>query len=780
MDSGYFYDEAKEYVITDMFPRRKWLNYLWNDTAVCACDQFGFGTAWSVINGKRRGIEGGERNLTLHGGERLVYIKDTETGEVYAANRNYGKLPFDTFECRVGLGYQKVIGEYKGVHTEFTVLVPLNGNAVQFNIKITNTGAGERRLQAYFYAQPKTENGGHEAYAQADFDKTLNGIYYDTTGYRLETEYIKSYLASDKKINSYAVTANAFKGLYNDYTHPAGVESEKLCDCGSTFEEAYAGTFQFVLNLQAGETFETTVACGFGKTYEDCAAGAKMYADSAEFARQLRLLKEKNAESLNVFMLNCPDKYVDSVVNIWLKRQLSLGKDWGRLYGRGFRDVMQDTSAFVSLDPALARKRIPEILKHQYEDGNPIRMFEPDYTAPYNDSAAWIPATVLAYLYETGDVSVLDEKIPYLKGDSFENAYAPDGFVPYRGTEEEYTVFDHVKRAMEYLYSSRGKRGLILFRHGDWNDSMNGVGLQGKGESVWLTLATIKAYNEYIEILEFCGKDDMTAEYEARREELKAAVQKYGVDGDHLLYGYNDYDEKIGADENEYAKIYLNPQTWAVLAGAFDRSTLEKYMDAVERRLSCNFGYVQCAPSYREGTEHIGRVSYFKEGLIENGSVYNHGVAFKIVADCLLGRGDKAYETLKKISYDNPKNAGNGVEPYAFSNMYIGPENKYLSGYAPMSWITGTAGWLYRAITEYMCGVRAEKDGLKIAPSFPKTWKAARITRRFRGATYEIEVKRGESACGKNQIFVNGDPMEGDILPIARRGEICKVAVLIK
>ena len=156
--------------------------------------------------------------------------------------------------------------------------------------------------------------------------------------------------------------------------------------------------------------------------------------------------------------------------------------------------------------------------------------------------------------------------------------------------------------------------------------------------------------------------------------------------------------------------------------------------------------------------------------------MYNHGVAFKIVADCLLGRGDKAYETLKKISYDNPKNAGNGVEPYAFSNMYIGPENKYLSGYAPMSWVTGTAGWLYRAITEYMCGVRAEKGGLKIAPCFPKAWKEARITRIFRGATYEIELKRGK----ENQIFMNGEPIEGDILPIAKRGEICKVTVFIK
>ena len=776
MNGGYFDDNEKEYIITDMFPRRKWLNYLWNDTSVCACDQFGFGTSWSVINGKRREIEGGTRNLTLHGGEKLVYIKDVETGEYYAANRNYENLPFEKFECRVGLGYQKVISEYKGMRAEFTTLVPVSGNVVQFNVKIAETGEKMRRLKLYFYAQPKTENGGHEAYAQADYDKTLNGIYYDTTGYKLETEYIKTYFAADRAADSYAVTKNAFKGLYNDYAHPAGVENEKLCSKGSTFEEAYAGAFGYDIELNVGEEIEITFACGFAKTYEECVTAAKKFANAAEFARQLRLQKEKNGQSIGVFLADSPDKYVNSVANIWLKRQLSLGKDWGRLYGRGFRDVMQDTSAFVSLDPALARKRIPEILKHQYEDGNPIRMFEPDYTAPYNDSAAWIPATVLAYLYETGDLSVLEEKIPYLNGDSYENAYAPGGFLPYRGTEEEYTVFDHVKRAMDYLYSSRGKRGLILFRHGDWNDSMNGVGLQGKGESVWLTLATIKAYNEYIEILEFCGKNELIFEYENRRDELKAAVQKYGADGDHLLYGYNDYDEKIGADDNEYAKIYLNPQTWAVLAGAFDKKTLEKYMDAVEKRLSCDFGYVQCAPSFKEGTEHIGRVSYFKEGLIENGSVYNHGVAFKIVADCLLGRGDNAYETLKKISYDNPKNSDNGAEPYAFSNMYIGPENEYLSGYAPMSWVTGTAGWLYRAITEYIFGVKAVKGGLEIKPCFPKLWNGAKVTRFFRGATYEIELKRGE----ENKVFVNGEPICGNVLPVAKCGEIYSVKVLYR
>ena len=301
MSGGYFDDERKEYVITDMYPRRKWLNYLWNDTAVCACDQFGCGTSWSVIGGNRREIEGGDRNLTLHGGEKLVYIKDEETGEYYAANRNYEKLSFDTFECRVGLGYQKVIGEYKGIRVAFTTLVPISGNAVQFNVKIANTGAKNRKLQVYFYAQPKTENGGHEAYAQADYDKNIHGIYYDTTGYKLETEYIKTYFAADREADSYAVTKNAFKGLYSDYAHPEGVENGKLCGKGSTFEESYVGAFEYGIRLSGGEETEITFACGFAKTYEECAAYAKTYANTSEFSRQLRLQKEKNGQSLPQF-----------------------------------------------------------------------------------------------------------------------------------------------------------------------------------------------------------------------------------------------------------------------------------------------------------------------------------------------------------------------------------------------------------------------------------------------------------------------------------------------
>ncbi len=760
---GYFNDKEREYVITDMYPRRKLLNYLWNETTVCACDQFGCGTSWSVLSGKRRPIEAGEREFTIRNGERLIYIKDKATKEYYSPNRNYGKLPFEIFECHVGLGYQKVVSVYQGLRTEFTILVPQKGNVVLFSIKIKNVSSQEKAFDTYFYALPKLDpRVATDGVNQAFYDERLGGLYYNNDAYQSPVEYKKSYLASEKPIKGYAVSDVAFKGVYGSYENPLGIEQDRLPSIGSTFEEVYAGALQYEATLKAGESFETVLVCGFGKSYEDCVDEAKAYANRLTFERELAWQKEKNGEALDVFEAQTPDSYVNSMINIWLKRQLSLGKTWGRLYGKGFRDTMQDASAFVSLDVSTARKSIIEILRHQYEDGNPIRMFEPDLRLPYNDSGSWIPATVLEYLYESGDLSVLEEKIPYLKGDSYENAYTGYGFLPYVGTEETYSVFDHVQRAMDYLYGSRGKRGLVLFREGDWNDSLNGVGKQGKGESVWLTIATVKAYNEFIEILEYSGKRELIPLYLQRREELKNRLAEYGWEDGYLIYGYNDYDEKIGSKESEYAKLYLNPQSWAALAQISDEESLQRALDIAEERLGCEYGYVVCAPAYGKGDDKVGRVSYECAGVVENGSVYNHGVAFKIVADCMLGRGDNAYKTFQMISYNNPKNPNNGVEPYAVTNMYIGPENPYLKGYAPMAWVTGTAGWLYRALTEYICGVRPVKDGLLVKPCFPSLWDKVTVKRKYRGGDYEIRFIRGE----KEKVVFDGKEIVTSILPV--------------
>lgn len=771
---GYFDDKNREYVITDMFPRRCLLNYLWNDTSVCAADQFGFGTSWSVIDGKKRPIEFGQREFVIRNGERLIYIKDRETGEFYSPNRNYNKLPFDKHECHVGLGYQKVVSEYKKIKTEFTILTPKKDNLVLFNVKVENVGEQTKDLDLYFYNMPKLDPRADTASSTfADYDKNLGGIYYSTDGYNSKIEIKKSYLASSEPIDGYAVTDTDFKGLYGSYENPEGVKAEKLISAGSTFQEVYAGAFQYSIKLKPNECFETVIACGVACSYDDCVSYSKKYANKSTFLSELSYQREKNEESLGVFEVNTPDEYVNSMVNVWLKRQLSLGKSWGRLYGKGFRDMMQDTSAFVSLDLQMARVRIVDILRHQYEDGTPIRMYEPDLRKAYNDSAMWIPATILAYLNESGDLTVLDEEIPFIKGTSVEKCDGAIGFFPYVGTEEKYSVFEHLYRAMESLYHYRGKRGLVLFRNGDWNDSMNAVGLEGRGESVWLTIATIKAYNEFIEILKLYDKVELISEYTKRITELKESVSRYGWDNDHLLYGYNDYDEKIGAEDDKEVQIFLNPQTWAVLANLTDEKTLNQLMDVVEKRLSCDYGYMQCSLGYEKGNDRIGSMSYQQRGMSENGSVYNHGVAFKMVADCLLNRGDKAYETFKKISYDNPLNPNNGAEPYAVSNMYAGPKSKYLKGYAPMAWVTGTAGWIYKALTEYVCGIRPVFDGLMIKPCFPNIWNNVKVKRIFRNKIFNIEYLKSD----QDKIIINQQEIKGNVINLRDTKEINEVTV---
>lgn len=752
---GYFDDVKKEYVITDMKPRRPLTNYLWNEQCVCKCDQFGNGFSWRAVGRQRRNVESGERN---------VYIKDRETGEVYSANRNYNDLPFDVFEAHVGLGYHTVISSYKGLDVSFTTLVPTQDAVTLFQIKAKNTTQKDKKISLYFTVKPTPDLSGHDAYGEGDYCEQINGLLYTHDGFRLPNDYTKISVASLRKFDGYECSTPRFKGEYNGWHNPIALQAEKLLSKGMTFESDYIAAFEFDLCLQAGEEFENVFMIAATQNMDQAVALKDKYVGCGCFEREMGAQKELNAGYLDVFTMESPDAYLNTQANTWLKRQLSLGKTWGRLYGKGFRDVMQDITAFVSFDCNLAKERILYALQYQYEDGNPIRMFEPNYYYPYNDGGVWITGALLSYLNESGDLSILKEEVGYLAGKSAEKSSGNAeiiNFAPYEASEQKDSVLCHLCRAIDYLLSDRGERNLILWRGGDWNDSMNSVGLQNKGESVWLAIATVKAINELQEILSIVGgyEDKITA-YQLKKEELVAAIQKHGRVEGHYIYGINDKGDKIGAEE----RTFLNPQSWAVLANLTDKAELEKCMDTVEKELRCDFGYVQCYPSFDKGSLDIGRVSYFKKGLVENGAVYNHGVAFKIAADCMLGRGDTAYKSFKMISYDNPKNSNNGVEPYAVSNMYMGPENPHIAGYAPMSWVTGTAGWLYRCVSEYICGVKPTFKGLRIEPCLPSGWSGTKVTRKYRGETYTITFVQ----TGNRKLVCDG--VETEVLPLAGSG----------
>ena len=734
---GYFTN--REYVITEMHPVRPLKNYFWSDKTVGFADQTLRGNTLACINTVRR---------RFIKSERIFYIKDLENGKVYSPNRNFEDLRFSEYECHVGLGYQTLVSKYRGLAVKITVTVPTEDYAEIVKVTVKNTGKKPRRLDGYYYTDIDANLTVHWAYGKGYYDEDFGGILYPHDHFQKTDEYNTMFAKGSLPVKGYAVSEDDFFGVYGNKVFPEGIRRDTLPSEGTVFEENYCAAFQFELSLAPGQSRDYVFIAGVAQTPEEAQAVSDKYLSGEKFDEEIKRQKETAEQYIDTFTCRTPDAYFDIMANVWTKRQLSLGKTWGRVYGKGFRDVMQDIAAFVSLDPALARKQILYAMSHQYESGNAIRMYEPDFTYPYYDMPVWIFETVGQYIKESGDILILEEPVQYLDSDLSE------------------TLFDHLKRGMKFLLTNRGKHDLVLWGGGDWNDSMNNAGMKLIGESVWLSIATVKALNEFIELLSFLHeKDDLIRYYLEEKDRLENAIEKHGYEKDHYIYGYADNGQKVGSYEANEGKIYLNPQTWAVLAHLKHG---EKALDTAEKLLRCDYGYLQNRPAYTKGIEALGRSTYFILGLIENASVYNHGVAFKIVADVVLGRNDAAYETFRMMRYDNPKHSDSGVEPYAFSNMYIGPDSPFKQGFAPMSWITGTAGWMYRAMTEKILGVYASYHGLVCDPHIPSEWDAIEISRKYRGCTYHISIVRDKE---KDGLYVNGKKAASDVLPIGKEGE---------
>lgn len=747
---GYFDNENREYVITNMHPVRTLKNYLWNEKVVSFYDQFGFGVCKANTNVQLRPI-------TIE--ERLVFIKDNQSQEFYSPNRNYHNLPFETYECHVGLGYHKIISKYQGIKVEMTILIPVDDYAEIIHVKISNESNIERDLSIYTYLKPHVNLTWHTAYSYADYNKKMDGLYFTHVGFNIDEKYNRVLVRPSEKPTSYDVYDVKFKGIYNELSNPIGLINEELSSSACTFEDYFSAAMQFKVLLKPNEVKEINLVTVIAKNDEEALDISSKYYKNESFYTELEKQINHNDIYTNRYLVNTPDEHINQLINYWLKRQVTLGKTWGRVYGKGFRDVLQDTSSFVALDPHFAVDRIKNTLKYQFENGNSIRMFDPIMDEPYQDGAAWIPATVLSYLKETNDPSILDEEVEY-----------------YNSQVKE-SIYKHMKRGIDYLLSIRGEHNLILWGGGDWNDSLNNCGRKWIGESVWLSIATVKAINDFEKICKQYRPDEsILEEYIKQREVLKCAIMEYGFEYDRFIYGYNDAREKIGSNDSPEGKIYLNPQTWAVLAEVVKGEEAVKLMDSVEKYLKCDYGYVQVVPAYSVGTDNIGRASYFKPGNFENGSVYNHGVSFKIAADLKLKLNDRAYKTLKLISYDNPLNPNSGMEPYAFSNMFLGPECECRRGFAPSAWITGTAGWIYNDITEHMIGIKPNFDSLIIDPCIPSHWDKVKAFRIYQNCKYEITIIK----CEKNELWLDGKLLDSNIIPVINDDIVHKVVCFIK
>ncbi|MBR2297143.1 MAG: hypothetical protein IKA43_07050, partial [Clostridia bacterium] len=406
-----------------------------------------------------------------------------------------------------------------------------------------------------------------------------------------------------------------------------------------------------------------------------------------------------------------------------------------------------------------------EAIQNQYASGMAVRGWNPVDTKAYSDSALWLEFTLTAYLRETGDIDFLSEVYPFRD-------------------EGEATVLGHMDRALDFLESNKGEHDLLLIKFGDWNDSLTGVGKEGRGESVWLSIAYAQALCEMAELARFMGDSAKEANYLSRREAIMKAINDNAWDGEWYRRCYTDNGSPLGSVQNKYAKMFMEPQCWSLISGVASEERANTIIKAMDERMLTPVGYLLLTPSYKEFDSTIGRISSMEPGICENGTIYSHTNIWMILGLLKYGKADLAYELFKKIAPgyivgDNTE-IKNKCLPYMFSNCYFGPEHKNSAFQMEYSWITGSVAWYTNTMENYLVGARATYEGLVIEPHLP--FESAKMKRSFRGAEYDITVSN-PSKLAKNytlEITVDGKKLDGNIVPSFADGKTHSVAVIVK
>ncbi len=743
---GHFSADGKEFVITDpLSPPRAQVNFLWNDTLISGLNQFGSGDG--VFNNQSLMYNHPQGRVRLiRDGRRYFYLRDNDSGEFWNSGLFPTNRPGVKLTTYVGLGYSRFVTEYKNIKVESRAFLAPDEPVEIWEFAISNTSDRKRNLWLAPYVEWLL--GGYATFSSA--------YSYLRSSYDAEKKAVLSWNTSDERphgrYNAFVATDGNIAqwcGGRRDFFGPFGTVSEpkSLVDGAMSGKEAWceelAGAMAIAVELAPGETKKVTVLLGSFDTLEEKdRLISKVLAPEYRRESWEKLISEKQAMLSRVWV-KTPDEQINRLVNIWAKQQIQLCVEFGRDGARGFRDTLQDAWGIAPFNAPLAKAKIKETLAHQYSDGHGVRGWLPLQPHHYSDGPAWITPTVAAYLKETGDYDMLNDVVPYLdKGDA--------------------TVREHMLKGVRHLSEDLGAHGLVLAHEGDWNDSLNWMGRKGKGESVWTSMALYYSLTILAEMARELLKDAaLEKEMNERAEKIKKAIDQHGWDGNWYLAGYSDFGNPVGSHTNTEGKIYLNTQTWAVMTGLAQGERKAKCLKAVDEILESQHGSLTLTPAYTKSDENVGRVTMLLPGMYENCTPYCHGTSFKIVSDLCVGRAEEALRSYHKVMPDNAQHPSSvsGCEPYAFTNQYLGPTNGR-AGDSISGWITGTAGWMFRAVVEYFCGIKPGYAGVEIAPCLPKAWDHVEIKRVLRGKEYDVVIDRAGSGYS---ISVNGKKYTGVI-----------------
>ena len=656
--------------------------------------------------------------------------------------------------------------------------MPQTGFQEVWTFRLKNKSRKTRTLSTFSAVTFELEGFSYPRYyemyrcLETSFDRELNGIYCRSAHPFAPHKRYNAYLAASEPVYAYDGDLARFCGAagsvtkldasaYALFQRPDVVVNGSDCTNSEAALFILGGVLQHKFILQPGETKEIRMVFGVSESLDEARATAKMYADAKRTESACKEAVEYNLDKYSSLSVTTPDSKINHIMNQWLKKQIDcciVGK-------KGVRDNLQIAVALLNYRQEKAREEILECLRHQFRDGHGVLTWYPYDDTRYSDQPFWIIWAVCQLIKETGDFSILDLEIEWQDGGKA-------------------AVLDHVKAAVNRLLQDKGKHGLVRIYFADWNDALN-VTTDEYAESVMLSHQFCLALKELEALLKKKGDQVYAGKIAEEYRILRNSINAYAWDGAWYMRALSDV-ENIGSKNSEGSKIYLNAQTWAVLGDVADAEKLPKILKAVDS-MEHDFGFPLNLPPYQKYSPNVGRMSGMLPGLFENGGVYCHATGFKILMDCKVGRGSKAFETLKKIMPDSDKNPSmqSGAEPYVFTNCYSTNPGYYGKSY--QSWTTGTSAWCMMGLYEGILGIKRDYDGLRIDPCLPKEWEKAEVTRHFRGADYHVIIENPDHLeKGVLEIKTDGavcdmsDKADGFVLPDFKDGKMHEVHVILR
>jgi cellobiose phosphorylase len=800
---GHFDDLNREYVITRADTPLPWINYL-------GCESY-FGIISNTAGGYsfyrdarlRRLTRYRYNNVPLDTGGRYIYLRDDESKEFWSPSWQPTRHELEDYSCRHGLGYSVIGSQYRGIEARTRYFVPLHEDLEIWQSTVTNHRNTVAKLSLFsaiefclWDAQDDATNFQRN-FSIGEVEVDGNVIYHKTE-YRERRNHF-AYFACSGELAGYDTQRESFFGAHRGWDRPLVVER------GASFDSiahgwAPFGSHHLKIELEPGESRQVIFILGCHENPRDQKfdpPGSQIvnkrtvkpiiakYLNTVRADEAFEDLRAYWNERLAVCHVETPDIHTDRMVNIWnpyqcmatfsMSRSASLFES-GIGRGLGFRDSNQDLLGFVHMVPQRARQRIIDLASTQLADGGAYHQFQPltkrgnnDIGGGFNDDPHWLIVGVAAYLKETGDWSILDEPVPY---DNEPGSERP--------------LYEHLQRSFRYTLERLGPHGLPLIGRADWNDCLNlncfseesGQSFQTTtnregtvAESVFIAGLFVLAGKEMAAIACHRGLQSESEFYVSKGQEMDRIVREHGWDGEWFLRAYDNVGDKVGSRECEEGKIFIEPQGFCVLAGIGLADGLAgTAMESVHKHLATKHGVVLQQPAYSRYYVHLGEISSYPPGYKENGGIFCHTNPWIMIAETYVGNGDRAHDYYLRINPSAREDLSelHRCEPYVYAQMLAGPDSEDY-GEAKNSWLTGTAAWNYFAITQWILGIRTSYDGLQIAPVIPAKWEGFKATRKFRGVTYKIDVRReGPGNCVN--LTANGVKLRGDVVPLPPAG----------